>query len=361
MSMLKWGLLMLVLLGAVTLFLAELTSLKEEIERLKEQLREHEGREVTDAKAPAAGASPALPRASAPKVDEATLGAKNFAVLQELRKAYQTFGADLLRARKSVSRWSTSVDLYGGTDDVDAEIIYMKLRTIRAKRVAELGFGQGLMTTWLLHALQDNGADTHLFTHDLQDQHLRAVEVNGTSPLAPDGTFERAQGRWHFVYGDATKMLPLNEPYDYIHSDAAHTVPFAKWVTEYCRTRFPTTPSSFHDVWKPFTKEAKRLCPKSMHMNKEGITPEGRVFLQHATAIDPDHWFGFAPWHFPEFNAALMAVRQEVLGLKGVGATLGDEGAWIANGRSPKPPRQQSRTCRAGPPQSPTIFVNHFA
>jgi len=359
MSVLKSGLLLLIVLSVATLFVTELTSLREEVSKLRGQIREHEAREVTRAR----DSSTSSGSVALPKVDTSqTLEAKNVAVLQALREAYHKFGPDLIRARKSILSWSQSVDLHGGTDDLDAEILYLRLRTNRAKRVAELGFGQGLMTTWLLHALQDNGADTHLFTYDVKDEHNRVVEVNGSSDLATAGTLERARGRWHFVLGDGRKTLPLHEPYDYIHSDCAHTVEFATWVTGYCRTHHPTTPTSFHDVWKPFTQQARKACPKKqMHTDSHGITPEGKVFLKHAKAVDPNRWFGIAPWHFPEFYRAVVAMREEVTGLKGVGSLLGDEEAWISNGKSPSPPRRPTTDCRVILPQVPTLFVNHFA
>jgi len=275
--------------------------------------------------------------------------------LEELRNAYLMFGQDLIRARSSIARWADAVDLHGGTDDLDAEVLYLRLRTLRPRRVAELGFGQGLMTMWILHALQDIGSDAQLFSFDMVDKHERAVEVNGTSPVAPSGTHELAKGRWHLIFGDATETLWQHGPFDYVHSDCGHTVDFAKFVTKYLKeTRI--VPASFHDVWKFFSKKDRQLCPKSMHRDANGITPEGKVFLRFAEEVHGGY-FGFAPSHFPDVYASLLALREDTTGLPGVGSLAGDEKAWIATGKSPKPPRAPARSCPLLPPACPTLFV----
>merc|ERR1711871_358574 len=110
------------------------------------------------------------------------------------------------------------------------------------------------MTTWILHALADNGADTKLFTFDIMDKWKRQDEVAGKSASSPAGTAERAENRWQLIIGDARETMAQYEPIDYIHSDAEHSVDFAKWLAHHMSVgQQQCVPFSFHDVWKPYT------------------------------------------------------------------------------------------------------------
>lgn len=123
-------------------------------------------------------------------------------------------------------------------DDIEAEITYLLLRTFKPQTVLEIGSFNGWSTTWILHALRDNGSG-QLITHDIID--------NARSQV-PD---ELSNGRWTFVQGDVRQTLEVApSSIDYLFIDAAHSWPFAKWyLRELLPLLAPGTPTSVHDVY----------------------------------------------------------------------------------------------------------------
>ncbi len=125
-------------------------------------------------------------------------------------------------------------------DDIESEITYLLLRDYRPEAVVEIAPDRGWSTTWMLHALRDNGTG-HLYSYDLYDHSTRAVPRN------------LAAGRWTFVQGDVTRNLDRLPPrIDYLFLDGGHSADFAEWCLG---TLFPHlspgTPVSVHDIFPP--------------------------------------------------------------------------------------------------------------
>lgn len=139
-------------------------------------------------------------------------------------------------------------------DDVEAETTYLLLRAVRPAAVVEIGAFHGWSTTWILHALRDNGGG-RLHSFDLVDHAVRHVPA------------ELAAGRWTFTRGDVRRTgADVAAGADYLFVDADHGVRFARWYTERLLPRLaPGTPVSVHDVF-----HRRRARPWS----------EGRVVLR---------------------------------------------------------------------------------
>ena len=124
-------------------------------------------------------------------------------------------------------------------DDIEGEITYLLVRSIRPRVVLEVAPYYGWSTTWLLQALRDNGTG-RLHSYDLVDYSRWTVP--------PD----LARERWHFTQGDirdSVERLPAG--IGYLFLDADHTAEFARW---YLRELFPRLPSGTvvgaHDVFR---------------------------------------------------------------------------------------------------------------
>ena len=133
-------------------------------------------------------------------------------------------------------------------DDLEAEITYLLLRAAKPSAVVELGTFHGWSTSWILHALRDNGVG-HLHSFDLIDN------VVGNVPR------DLAAGRWTFVKGDIRHTVDRVPPdTGYLFVDAAHNGRFARWYLEHLFPRVPRAiPVSVHDVYHgrttlPFTE-----------------------------------------------------------------------------------------------------------
>ncbi|MEP7000606.1 MAG: class I SAM-dependent methyltransferase [bacterium] len=125
-----------------------------------------------------------------------------------------------------------------GLDDIEAEITYLLLREQRPARVIEIGASGGWSTSWILHALRDNGTGS-LHSYDIVDYAL------GNLPT------DLADGRWHFHVGDV-RRADLTEPIDYLFIDCDHSREFAEWyLAELLPTLRPGTPISIHDIFHP--------------------------------------------------------------------------------------------------------------
>ncbi|KAK3242696.1 hypothetical protein CYMTET_47622 [Cymbomonas tetramitiformis] len=173
---------------------------------------------------------------------------------------YATYAADLMALRSKMKSWADQAKLHAGIGDLEAEVLYLRIRALKPKNVAELGFGQGLCTMYLLHALQDNGSG-ELTTFDIVDEHNRAKDIDPS-----------LKKRWKLVIGDGRDNLPKYGSFQYVHSDAEHSVSFAQWlVSKYLEPRIgQSIQVSFHDVF---------ISGSKMNNDPEGITPEGRVVL----------------------------------------------------------------------------------
>lgn len=126
-------------------------------------------------------------------------------------------------------------------DDIEAEITYLLVRHFRPAVVLEIAPYYGWSTTWLLHALRDNGAG-RLDSYDLVDY------SRWTVPPA------LARGRWRFTQGDVRDFvdeLPSGEAIGFLFLDAAHTVEFARWYLDTLFPRLaPGTVVGVHDIFR---------------------------------------------------------------------------------------------------------------
>jgi predicted O-methyltransferase YrrM len=123
-------------------------------------------------------------------------------------------------------------------DDLEAEITYLLIRDRHPRVVVEMSPNTGWSTTWILSALRDNGNNGQLWSYDLHDTSTKLVPQH------------LADGRWHFVRGDARCTIPQAPDFDYLFVDSDHSASFARW---YCEALLPrVTPGvvvSVHDVF----------------------------------------------------------------------------------------------------------------
>lgn len=122
-------------------------------------------------------------------------------------------------------------------DDVEAELTYLLIRERRPATVVEISPFRGWSTTWILHALRDNGAG-ELVSYDLVDDSLRFVPA------------ELAE-RWRLVTGDVRRRLDeIPEAIDYLFLDSDHRRAFAEWyIAELFPRLVPGAGVSIHDVF----------------------------------------------------------------------------------------------------------------
>lgn len=120
-------------------------------------------------------------------------------------------------------------------DDVEAELTYLRLRAMKPDVVVELGSFRGWSTTWILHALRDNGCGS-LISFDLIDDSLRFVPA------------ELADRR-RLIVGDVrTQLAAMPERIDYLFVDADHGASFARWYLAELMPRV-SGGGSVHDVF----------------------------------------------------------------------------------------------------------------
>mmetsp|Transcript_55155 Transcript_55155/g.175436 ORF Transcript_55155/g.175436 Transcript_55155/m.175436 type:complete len:261 (-) Transcript_55155:744-1526(-) len=178
-----------------------------------------------------------------------------------LEYLYRKHRVAVQEMREYVRGWADETGLHQGVGDIEAEVIYLRIRELRPENVAEYGFGQGLTTVYILCALRDNGKGT-LHSFDKLDKHGRVDKV-------PAGL---AASRWVFHLGDARSTSPLlGVDFDYIHSDAQHSVQFAQWLAAHDLAKRTELHVSFHDA---FVKEGL------LHAGAKGsggVTPEAMV------------------------------------------------------------------------------------
>jgi predicted O-methyltransferase YrrM len=124
-------------------------------------------------------------------------------------------------------------------DDIEAELTYLFVRTVRPAVVLEIAPYYGWSTTWLLQALRDNGTG-RLRSYDLVDY------SRWTMPP------ELARDRWLFTQGDIRDSLDrLPGDVGYLFLDAAHTAEFARWYVEHLFPRLaPGTLVGVHDIFR---------------------------------------------------------------------------------------------------------------
>ncbi len=124
-------------------------------------------------------------------------------------------------------------------DDIEAELTYLLVRSLRPEVVLEIAPYYGWSTTWLLQALRDNGAG-RLHSYDLVDYSRWTIPAD----LAGD--------RWRFTQADICNCLDrLPRDVGYVFLDAAHTAEFARWYLESLFPRLaPGTLVGVHDIFR---------------------------------------------------------------------------------------------------------------
>lgn len=209
----------------------------------------------------------------------------------ELARLYRKYQSSLVSLRTSMRKWSQSTGLYQGIGDLEAEILYIRIRENRPSVVAEFGFGQGMATMYMLHALRDN-AHGELHTFELRPREDRVKQVDTT--LAS----------WKLHVGDARmKFVSVDLKPEYIHSDAEHSVDFAHWLIDILRSQPRIFKWSFHDV---FVGNSTLYAKKSSH----GVSDEGRVILNF---VSRPTVLSVAQSHCRSNYERLLRVRQSLL------------------------------------------------
>jgi predicted O-methyltransferase YrrM len=162
--------------------------------------------------------------------------------LEAMLGYYEKYRDDLMRVHQEQlaffqGRYRTG--LFPQLCDLEAEMTYLRIRAITPSTVVEISPASGWSTTWILHALKDNGSGT-LYSYDLVDDCIRIV------PTA------LSENRWKFYKGDIKQNLHLlPNDIDYLFIDSDHTAEFAYWYIDHL---FPLvkkeTKISVHDILK---------------------------------------------------------------------------------------------------------------
>lgn len=124
-------------------------------------------------------------------------------------------------------------------DDIESELTYLFVRSVRPSVVLEIAPYYGWSTTWLLQALRDNGSG-RLHSYDLVDYSRWTIPA------------ELARDRWVLTEGDVRDYLDrLPRDVGYLFLDAAHTAEFAKWYLSALFPRLaPGTLIGVHDIFR---------------------------------------------------------------------------------------------------------------
>lgn len=165
-----------------------------------------------------------------------------------LKYLYTKYATDLVRIRSSVKPYIAHIQREHGywgvqSNDLEMEIVYMRLRELSPKRVIEFSPCRGYSTFWLLAALHDNGGDGYLESYDLVDDSTRA-------PLP-----QEYRKHWKFTQGDVFRFITPQSMsrFDYFHIDSEHTVEFgAKYTLRMLLPHsqlFGQTWGSVHDIF----------------------------------------------------------------------------------------------------------------
>ncbi|MBB6119903.1 class I SAM-dependent methyltransferase [Nocardiopsis algeriensis] len=225
--------------------------------------------------------------------------------LDHITTLYRTHSDDLTRVREHM-RHHHNPDHTPQLDDIEAEITYLLLRHHTPRNVVQIGTHQGWATTWILHALHDNGTG-HLHTFDTTDHAAAHVPPH----LARD--------RWTHTQGDVrAKAARIPADTDYLFIDATRNGWFARWYLHHLLPALPPhIPVSVHDVFHqryalPFTEGALLLtwltnnttsyftasAARAPHTHQ--ALRRTRALLGMDTPIHPGHHNPMVFFHLPE-------------------------------------------------------------
>ena len=168
----------------------------------------------------------------------ADLQMNSSALLELVSTLYRKYGAELhpLRqpARALCSALRAKDPTYCSTDDVEAELTYMRVREARPAHVLELAPRAGYSTFFLLSAVRANGVGT-VHSYDLEDllQRPELLVALGGGPRAATLLAEAHR----LEVGDARRSLPGRMAtgdgrpfFEYIFLDADHSAAFGGWL-----------------------------------------------------------------------------------------------------------------------------------
>lgn len=199
-----------------------------------------------------------------------------------LSRLYEQYGVELAAlhepARNLCSTLRAADWTFCSTDDVEAEITYMRVREAKPKHILELAPRAGYSTFFLLAAVRANGAGL-VHSYDLEDLIQRKALLTA---LGEDS--EQLLGRVHRMeVGDARDVFPLamaaNAPvhgrgersdgpfFDYIFLDADHSAAFGQWLGQAILTRQAAlqvhstrrTPVSIHDAFHNYLPSSEAV------------------------------------------------------------------------------------------------------
>jgi predicted O-methyltransferase YrrM len=161
-------------------------------------------------------------------------------------------------------------------DDCEAEILYLLAREQRPERVAEISPGAGWSSSWLLHAMKDNGHGT-LYSFDLVPDSRYILP-----PLL-------TAGRHELIVGDVRHTLPHRpDMIDFLYMDSDHSEEFARWYSHAILDKLkPGVIVAVHDVFH---------SEDPLGHNREGgvilqwLAEKQKAYLTISPAREPSHF-----------------------------------------------------------------------
>lgn len=150
-------------------------------------------------------------------------------------RLYATFGPDLVAARQLITDTCQEPTMRKQFDDLEAEALYLLIRSSNPETLVEISPCDGWSTTWILKALQDNQRGK-LNSFDI---HSRATQFVPSS----------LQDRWNLCVGDVRKSSGLPDEIDFLLLDSKHTYGFAQWYFKSVIPRVKSgSPVVIHDI-----------------------------------------------------------------------------------------------------------------
>ena len=207
--------------------------------------------------------------------------------MQRLARLYRRYTHELKAlqapARALCSSLRAADRSFCSTDDVEAELTYMRVREARPAHILELAPRAGYSTFFLLAALLANRPSPGLVhSFDLEDLIQRPLLLRALGELtAPNSSGRRHVGArrsnafflstHRLVVGDAKELLPplmgsQGSPFfDYLFLDADHSGNFGTWLGHAVLRRQAVlqagtgrrTPVSMHDVYHNYLPSAE--------------------------------------------------------------------------------------------------------
>ena len=197
--------------------------------------------------------------------------------VQRLERLYRRYAHELKAlqapARTLCSSLRAADRSFCSTDDVEAELTYMRVREALPAHILELAPRAGYSTFFLLAALLANRPSAGLVhSFDLEDLIQRPMLLRALGQLtAPNTSSAFFKSAHRLVVGDAKELLPprmgrQGSPFfDYLFLDADHSGQFGTWLGHAVLRRQAVlqagtgrrTPVSMHDVYHNYLPSAE--------------------------------------------------------------------------------------------------------